>query len=173
MPRRSAVVPSRVPSVSDQPRRSGRTPAAIAVEAGVAPSVLCRFLSGERGLNSDSIDRLAAALGLRLVAIGRPRARPRSEPPPGMATVESVVAGVTLAAVSQSVNSGEALRILRLRKSGANHVDALVDEVPRSSSRRECFWRRATSRIIIGQPGTVRQSPGLWRCASEPEWLPL
>jgi plasmid maintenance system antidote protein VapI len=79
--------PTRVPSPSDQLaaliRGSGQTPAALASAAGVAPSVLSRFLNGRRGLTSDTIDRLAVALGgVRLeTAKGRGRGRPQPDNP--------------------------------------------------------------------------------------------
>jgi transcriptional regulator with XRE-family HTH domain len=61
-------------------RSSGRSPAALAAAAGVAPSILSRFLAGARGITSDTFDRLAAALGgLRLVEVAAGR-RGRSRP---------------------------------------------------------------------------------------------
>jgi transcriptional regulator with XRE-family HTH domain len=57
---------------SDQLRRiiaeSGLSRYEIARRTGVDESALSRFMSGERGLTTDSIDRLAPALGLELVA---------------------------------------------------------------------------------------------------------
>lgn len=44
------------------------TPYAIAKGAGVTRSQLSRLLSGERGLNTDTIERLADYLGLALTA---------------------------------------------------------------------------------------------------------
>jgi len=46
----------------------GLTPYAVAKESGLSTSVVDRFLRGERGLNSQSLDAVAGALGLRLVA---------------------------------------------------------------------------------------------------------
>jgi transcriptional regulator with XRE-family HTH domain len=43
------------------------TPYSVAVSAGVAPSVVTRFINGERGLTLDTLDRVAGALGLRLI----------------------------------------------------------------------------------------------------------
>jgi hypothetical protein len=58
---------------SDQLRRaildSGLTRYAIGRETGVAESVLSRFVRGERGLSTGSIDPLMAFLGLEI----RPR----------------------------------------------------------------------------------------------------
>jgi hypothetical protein len=58
---------------TDQLRRavidSGVSRYRISVESGIAESVLSRFVRGERGLNSDSIDRLMECLGLEI----RPR----------------------------------------------------------------------------------------------------
>jgi len=48
-------------------RASKETPAAIARGAEVAKSQLSRLLSGERGLSSDSIERLADYLGLEII----------------------------------------------------------------------------------------------------------
>jgi transcriptional regulator with XRE-family HTH domain len=39
----------------------------IARETGVSESILSRFISGERGLDLTSVDRLAAYLGLDLM----------------------------------------------------------------------------------------------------------
>ena len=48
-------------------KASEQTPYAIAKSAGVARSQLSRLLSGERGLNSETIERLADFLGLEIV----------------------------------------------------------------------------------------------------------
>jgi plasmid maintenance system antidote protein VapI len=55
----------------------GRTPHAVAVAAGVAPSAVTRFVNGDRGLTTETLDRLADALGLRLVDTGRRKAARR------------------------------------------------------------------------------------------------
>jgi len=47
-------------------KASDQTPYAIAKGAGVARSQLSRLLSGERGLNTDTIEKLADYLGLRI-----------------------------------------------------------------------------------------------------------
>ena len=47
-------------------KASDQTPSAIAKGAGVARSQLSRLLSGERGLNTDTIERLADYLGLQI-----------------------------------------------------------------------------------------------------------
>jgi plasmid maintenance system antidote protein VapI len=47
-------------------KASEQTPYAIAKGAGVARSQLSRLLSGQRGLNTDTIERLADYLGLRI-----------------------------------------------------------------------------------------------------------
>lgn len=46
--------------------------------SGVDPTVIGRFLSGERDLRLATVDKIAAALGLRLVEVGMPKARRRS-----------------------------------------------------------------------------------------------
>lgn len=48
-------------------RASDQAPGAIAKGAGVARSQLSRLLSGERGLNSETIERLAGYLKLEIV----------------------------------------------------------------------------------------------------------
>ena len=80
------AIPARVPAPSDQLaallRDCGRSPAAIAAAAEIAPSILSRFLRGERSLSLDTVDRIARALGgLRLVAVGRRPGRGRPAPP--------------------------------------------------------------------------------------------
>jgi transcriptional regulator with XRE-family HTH domain len=47
-------------------KASDQSPGAIAKGAGVARSQLSRLLSGERGLNTDTIERLAEYLELRI-----------------------------------------------------------------------------------------------------------
>ena len=47
-------------------KASDQTPGAIAKGAGVARSQLSRLLSGERGLDTDTIERLADYLGLEI-----------------------------------------------------------------------------------------------------------
>jgi transcriptional regulator with XRE-family HTH domain len=48
----------------------------VAHAAGVAPSVVSRFLSRERGLTLETFDAIAGALGLRLVETAKGRTRP-------------------------------------------------------------------------------------------------
>lgn len=48
-------------------KASGKLQRHICVEAGIAEPLLSRFLSGQRGLTLDTVDRLADALGLELV----------------------------------------------------------------------------------------------------------
>jgi transcriptional regulator with XRE-family HTH domain len=47
-------------------KASDQTPYAIAKGAGVARSQLSRLMSGERGLNTETIERLAEYLELRI-----------------------------------------------------------------------------------------------------------
>src|SRR3954451_3527209 len=55
----------------------GLTAYAAARLADLDPGVVSRFLTGERDIRLGTADRLASALGLRLVEVGRPgRARP-------------------------------------------------------------------------------------------------
>jgi transcriptional regulator with XRE-family HTH domain len=50
-------------------RTSGERPAQIAKGAGIAPSSLSRFLSGQIALSADAADRLTKYLNLRLVSL--------------------------------------------------------------------------------------------------------
>lgn len=54
-------------AIADAIRASNQTPGAIAKGAGVARSQLSRLLSGERGMSTDTIERLADYLGYRIV----------------------------------------------------------------------------------------------------------
>lgn len=47
----------------------GRSLNKIAQEAGINTAILSRFVSGQRGINASTLDRLVAVLGLEL----RPR----------------------------------------------------------------------------------------------------
>jgi transcriptional regulator with XRE-family HTH domain len=49
---------------------------AVAESAGVAPSVVSRFLARERSLTLETFDAIAGGLGLRLVEAARGRGRP-------------------------------------------------------------------------------------------------
>lgn len=54
----------------------------LARDVDTAPSVITRFLNGERGLNLETFDRLADALGLKLVEGPRPTPRAGLAPAP-------------------------------------------------------------------------------------------
>jgi len=56
-------------------KASDQTPYAIAKGARVARSQLSRLLSGERGLSTDTIERLADYLGLRITIEPKGRTR--------------------------------------------------------------------------------------------------
>lgn len=64
------------PSLSGQLRlaihRSGRLPTQLAAEAGITVQQLGDFLSGDRTLRSDILDRLTAAVGASLAVAERP-----------------------------------------------------------------------------------------------------
>lgn len=80
----------RAAAVSDHLRAvitaRGDTPSSVARAADVAPSVLTRFMNGERGLTLDTFDRITTALGLRLVETGRRgKVGPRREKNPAAA----------------------------------------------------------------------------------------
>jgi DNA-binding phage protein len=59
---------------------------AVAKLAGVDKAQLARFLSGERDLRLETVDRTARAQGLRLVEVGRARGKGR---PPGSARADA------------------------------------------------------------------------------------
>ena len=84
-PRKASPRPSRT-SFSDEVRdaieRDGMSPHAIAKASGVDPGVVSRFLAGRRAITTDSLDRLAATLGLHLAATTCQRGRPRKEAAP-------------------------------------------------------------------------------------------
>lgn len=56
-------------------KASDETPGAIAKGAGVARSQLSRLLSGERGLNTETVEKLAEYLGLQISIGPKPKAR--------------------------------------------------------------------------------------------------
>lgn len=60
-------------AIADAVRASKETPYAIAKGAGVARSQLSRLLSGERGLSSETIERLADYLGLTITVTPKRR----------------------------------------------------------------------------------------------------
>jgi len=62
---------------------AGRTLNAVAAEAGVDRSALARFVSGERDLMLATLDRLAPALGLKLI-------RGPRKPPAGTKRVHEI-----------------------------------------------------------------------------------
>ena len=67
-------------TISDQLREIilSRGPGhAVARSAGVDPGIISRFLRHERGLTLETLNRLAEALGLRLVEIPRAADQPR------------------------------------------------------------------------------------------------
>ena len=63
-------------------RARGLTAYAVARSADVSPSVLTRFMNVERGMNLDTLDRVADALGLELreTRRGRPGGGPKKAP---------------------------------------------------------------------------------------------
>ena len=66
--------------ISDQLRRhlseSKSSEYAIAASSGISQASLSRFMRGDRTLSLHTVDRIAAVLGLRLIATGRKPARP-------------------------------------------------------------------------------------------------
>lgn len=72
-------------SFSDQLRNAvrdcGTTRYALAKQLGISESTLSRFLSGERGLTLDVVDRLADVLGLQIFVTVQRTARPTRRGP--------------------------------------------------------------------------------------------
>ena len=56
----------------------GLTAYALGKQAEVDATVIGRFLSGERDLRMATADRIAAALGLRLVEVAQPKGKGRT-----------------------------------------------------------------------------------------------
>lgn len=57
----------------------GLTPTELGALSGVDPTVIARFVAGERDLRLETAGRIASALGLRLVEVAQPK-RPRRQP---------------------------------------------------------------------------------------------
>ncbi len=55
---------------------SGRNLKELGQASGVDPSQLSRFMRGERGLTTESLDKLCGVLGLRLARERKARPRP-------------------------------------------------------------------------------------------------
>ena len=63
----------------------GLTAYALGELTGIDPTVIRRFLNGGEGSKPGTMDRLAGALGLRLVEVGRkPRPQRTGRPRPGV-----------------------------------------------------------------------------------------
>jgi ribosome-binding protein aMBF1 (putative translation factor) len=56
----------------------GLTPTELGKLAGVDPTVIGRFVAGEREVRSGTLEKLLAALDLRVVEVARPRGRGRA-----------------------------------------------------------------------------------------------
>lgn len=69
-PGRSSTVTGQLRSIIKSRRL---TAYAVATDAGLAPSVVSRFLTGERTLSGDSLDAVCSALGLELKETRRGR----------------------------------------------------------------------------------------------------
>lgn len=79
-PRRSSSRIGLADQLRDAIQESHRSDHDLAVAAKIAPSIVSRFMRGERGLTLDSLDALCEVLGLRLVGAGARRtARARTE----------------------------------------------------------------------------------------------
>jgi len=71
--RQSATISNQLRAII---RGRGLTPYAVSQAADVSPSVVTRFVNGERGLTSDSLDLICEALGLELRETRRGRSTP-------------------------------------------------------------------------------------------------
>ncbi len=71
--RQSATISNQLRAII---RARGLTPYAVSQAADVSPSVVTRFVNGERGLTSDSLDLICEALGLELRETRRGRSTP-------------------------------------------------------------------------------------------------
>jgi transcriptional regulator with XRE-family HTH domain len=81
MPKTTKPRPRRLYSVSARLREvirsRGLTPYGVAKLADIDPVQVTIVVSGERDLRLATVDRIAAALGLRLVEVGRAKGRVR------------------------------------------------------------------------------------------------
>jgi transcriptional regulator with XRE-family HTH domain len=59
--------PTMTETIREMIRARGLTTYRVGKSAGMTPTVVARFLSGERDLKGATLDKLAAALGLALV----------------------------------------------------------------------------------------------------------
>ena len=75
----------------------GLTPYAVAKLSDIDPGMVARFVSGERDLRLASVDRIAAALGLRLVEVGRAKGRAARVPAKSVAERTRRVVHLSLA----------------------------------------------------------------------------
>ena len=66
------AIPSQLRDVVDS---LGLTPPLSPNPAGIDPGMVARFVRGERDLRIETVDRIAAARGLRLVEVGRSKGR--------------------------------------------------------------------------------------------------
>lgn len=75
--------PAPHPSVSETVRTTiesrGMAAFKVAKLAGVPPTVVLRFMKGERGLTTPTLDKVCAALGLRLVETEDPAPDAKTE----------------------------------------------------------------------------------------------
>jgi transcriptional regulator with XRE-family HTH domain len=78
---KKTAAPRARPTLSGQVRdvieARGLTPTELGQLAGVDPTVIARFASGEREVRTGTLDRIAAALRLRVVEDAPPRPRGR------------------------------------------------------------------------------------------------
>ena len=65
-------------------RSRGVVPAELARDAAVNPTMIRRFVAGERDVTLGTADRLAEALGLRLVEGGRGKGKARARAGPAV-----------------------------------------------------------------------------------------
>jgi transcriptional regulator with XRE-family HTH domain len=134
--RRRRPAPATPAGFADQLRQliTGRnlTAYAVARSAGVAPSVVSRFLSRERGLTLETFDAVAGALGLRLVESGRGKGRPArtiSQPDTTVHSVESMDGADDAPETHQKLNKLDTCP-------GPELLEDLVELVPEEEPRK-------------------------------------
>lgn len=117
------------PSLSDQLRgiiQSRGTAYSAAKDSGLDPGVASRFLSHERGLTTQSLDKLTETLGLRLIETDWPARRPAK----GRAPARRTAAGP--AVVHEPSDRWKATEAWPLGCSGSGGRRRSGDRLPRS-----------------------------------------
>lgn len=75
MPKRKATQPAFSRSLRDSIEESGLSAYALGQLAGVSRTTLCMFIDGKRGLTTDTVDKIAPHLGLKVSYPARSKPR--------------------------------------------------------------------------------------------------